>query len=119
MRPPAPRPRLSRCGSLRYRRFNRILGARMFRSIGALALMIAIAPLASPVRADDAQVERGKYLATIGDCIDCHTQGYFFAKPDMTRYLGGSRADHAVARAGQNDQARSSGADRLSEEPAT
>jgi mono/diheme cytochrome c family protein len=62
----------------------------MFRSIGALALIVAIAPLASPARAADAQVERGKYLATIGDCIDCHTQGYFFAKPDMTRYLGGS-----------------------------
>jgi mono/diheme cytochrome c family protein len=35
-------------------------------------------------------VERGKYIATIGDCIDCHTPGYFFGKPDMTRYLGGS-----------------------------
>lgn len=35
-------------------------------------------------------VERGKYLATLGDCIDCHTPGYFFGKPDMTRYLGGS-----------------------------
>jgi mono/diheme cytochrome c family protein len=49
-----------------------------------------IAALASPVRADEAQVQRGKYLATIGDCIDCHTPGYFFGKPDMTRYLGGS-----------------------------
>jgi mono/diheme cytochrome c family protein len=36
------------------------------------------------------QVERGKYLATIGDCVDCHTPGYFFGKPDMTHYLGGS-----------------------------
>jgi mono/diheme cytochrome c family protein len=35
-------------------------------------------------------VERGKYLATIGDCVDCHTPGFFFGKPDMTRYLGGS-----------------------------
>ncbi len=35
-------------------------------------------------------VERGKYIATIGGCLDCHTPGYFFGKPDMTRYLGGS-----------------------------
>ena len=36
------------------------------------------------------QVERGKYLVNIGGCLDCHTPGYFFGKPDMTRYLGGS-----------------------------
>ncbi|MGA8398400.1 MAG: c-type cytochrome, partial [Stellaceae bacterium] len=35
-------------------------------------------------------VERGKYIATIGGCLDCHTPGYFLGKPDMTRYLGGS-----------------------------
>ena len=23
-------------------------------------------------------------------CFDCHTPGYFFGKPDMARYLGGS-----------------------------
>ena len=36
------------------------------------------------------QVERGKYLVNISGCLDCHTPGYFFGKPDMTRYLGGS-----------------------------
>ena len=35
-------------------------------------------------------VERGKYIATIGGCLDCHTPGYFLGKPDMARYLGGS-----------------------------
>jgi mono/diheme cytochrome c family protein len=35
-------------------------------------------------------VERGKYLATLGDCIDCHTPGYFLGEADMTRYLAGS-----------------------------
>jgi mono/diheme cytochrome c family protein len=35
-------------------------------------------------------VARGKYLVTLGGCLDCHTQGYFFGKPDMSRYLGGS-----------------------------
>lgn len=40
--------------------------------------------------AADAQIERGKYLTTFGGCLDCHTAGYFFGKPDMARYLGGS-----------------------------
>lgn len=35
-------------------------------------------------------VERGKYLVAFGGCNDCHTPGYFFGKPDMARYLGGS-----------------------------
>lgn len=37
-----------------------------------------------------AQIERGKYLVNLGGCNDCHTPGYFFGKPDMLRYLGGS-----------------------------
>ncbi|WP_410010422.1 cytochrome c [Phyllobacterium sp. A18/5-2] len=40
--------------------------------------------------ADDAQITRGEYLVTIGGCNDCHTPGYFFGKPDMSRFLGGS-----------------------------
>jgi mono/diheme cytochrome c family protein len=35
-------------------------------------------------------VERGKYLVTLGGCLDCHTPGYFFGKPDFSRYLAGS-----------------------------
>ena len=27
---------------------------------------------------------------TLGGCNDCHTPGYFFGQPDMTRFLGGS-----------------------------
>jgi mono/diheme cytochrome c family protein len=38
----------------------------------------------------DPQVGRGKYLATIGGCTDCHTPGHFLGHPDMTRFLGGS-----------------------------
>ncbi len=38
----------------------------------------------------DPQVERGKYLAAIGGCTDCHTPGHFLGHPDMTRYLAGS-----------------------------
>jgi mono/diheme cytochrome c family protein len=40
--------------------------------------------------ADDAQIARGEYLVTIGGCNDCHTPGYFFGKPDMEKFLGGS-----------------------------
>jgi len=36
------------------------------------------------------QIARGKYLVEFGGCLDCHTAGYFFGKPDMARYLGGS-----------------------------
>jgi mono/diheme cytochrome c family protein len=66
------------------------MGDGMVRSVGIVALLAAVALLPSAARADDAQIERGKYLARIGDCVDCHTPGYFFGKPDMTRYLGGS-----------------------------
>jgi mono/diheme cytochrome c family protein len=40
--------------------------------------------------ADDVQIARGKYLVTIGGCNDCHTPGYFFGRPDPSRFLGGS-----------------------------
>ena len=40
--------------------------------------------------AQDGQIERGKYLVTLGGCNDCHTPDYFFGKPDMARFLGGS-----------------------------
>jgi hypothetical protein len=40
--------------------------------------------------AADPLVERGQYLVNFGGCFDCHTPGYFFGKPDMARYLGGS-----------------------------
>jgi len=36
------------------------------------------------------QVARGKYLVQLGGCTDCHTPGYFFGRPDMARFLGGS-----------------------------
>lgn len=44
----------------------------------------------APSRADEASVARGKYLATLGGCSDCHTPGYFLGKPDFARRLGGS-----------------------------
>jgi mono/diheme cytochrome c family protein len=39
---------------------------------------------------------RGKYLVTLGGCHDCHTPGYFFGKPDMDRFLGGSEVGFEI-----------------------
>ena len=46
--------------------------------------------------AQDAQVKRGRYLVTLGGCNDCHTPGYFFGKPDMARFLGGSEVGFEI-----------------------
>jgi mono/diheme cytochrome c family protein len=45
---------------------------------------------AATASAEESQVERGKYLVTIGSCNDCHTPGYFLGKPDFSRRLAGS-----------------------------
>jgi mono/diheme cytochrome c family protein len=64
----------------------------MLRTSVRLALVTAsvIAATAFMATADDSQIARGKYLVTFGGCNDCHTPGYFFGKPDMSRFLGGS-----------------------------
>jgi mono/diheme cytochrome c family protein len=49
-----------------------------------------LAVAGTTAHAADPQVERGRYLAAIGGCTDCHTPGHFLGKPDMSRYLGGS-----------------------------
>jgi mono/diheme cytochrome c family protein len=54
-----------------------------------LTASVAALPLYTAM-ADDAQVARGEYLVAISGCNDCHTPGYFFGKPDMSRFLGGS-----------------------------
>lgn len=46
--------------------------------------------------ADQEQIARGKYLASIMGCADCHTPGHFFGKEDPSRYLGGSDVGFAV-----------------------
>jgi mono/diheme cytochrome c family protein len=46
--------------------------------------------------AQDAQVKRGQYLVTLGNCTDCHTPGYFFGKPDTARFLGGSEVGFEI-----------------------
>lgn len=54
-----------------------------------ITLAAALALAALPVLADEA-VDRGRYIATIAGCGDCHTPGYFLGQPDMARALGGS-----------------------------
>jgi len=64
----------------------------MLRIAVRLAFLTA-SVFASPAftaMADDSQITRGKYLVTLGGCNDCHTPGYFFGNPDMSRFLGGS-----------------------------
>ena len=45
-------------------------------------------------------VQRGKYLVSFAGCIDCHTPGYFFGKPDMSRLLGGSEVGFEIPNLG-------------------
>jgi len=61
------------------------------RLLSAAAAALALAMMVSAAGAASKRIiERGKYLVTFGGCLDCHTPGYFFGKPDMARYLGGS-----------------------------
>jgi mono/diheme cytochrome c family protein len=53
----------------------------------AIALVAGVLPLSAQTATPAA---RGKYLVNIAGCNDCHTPGYFFGKPDMARFLGGS-----------------------------
>jgi mono/diheme cytochrome c family protein len=57
-----------------------------------LAGVAAIAAAtALPLRVHaESPVERGHYLVVVAGCNDCHTPGFFFGKPDMDKYLGGS-----------------------------
>jgi mono/diheme cytochrome c family protein len=54
---------------------------------------------AQQARAEQTAVDRGKYLATIGGCNDCHTpmkMGAQGPEPDMSRYLSGHPEDLTI-----------------------
>ncbi len=51
---------------------------------------LLLGALSHAAHAAEGQLARGKYLVSLGGCFDCHTRGYFFGKPDMAAYLGGS-----------------------------
>jgi mono/diheme cytochrome c family protein len=67
----------------------------MSPKIIAAALTVLAVTSASALAADP-QIERGKYLTSFAGCFDCHTPGYFFGKPDMSRYLGGSEVGFEI-----------------------
>jgi mono/diheme cytochrome c family protein len=61
------------------------------------SLVLAVTLVCAPrLMAADEDVQRGKYLVGIAGCNDCHTPGYFFGKPDMARYLGGSEVGFEI-----------------------
>jgi mono/diheme cytochrome c family protein len=64
--------------------------------LAVVAALAMTAPLMPAGAADPAAIARGKYLVTIAGCNDCHTPGYFFGKPDMARFLGGSEVGFEI-----------------------
>lgn len=74
-------------------------GSAATRAVRAsLVAFAAFLTIGSPPASgtDRELVERGKYLAAIGSCTDCHTPGHFFGKPDKTRHLGGSEVGFEI-----------------------
>lgn len=64
--------------------------------VGTVCAAVAGLVSVTPASAQQSQVERGKYLVTLGSCTDCHTPGYFFGKPDLARYLGGAEVGFEI-----------------------
>lgn len=61
-----------------------------FRLVYAILAIVATLAASHGAVAESSQIDRGKYLVSLGGCNDCHTPGYFLGKPDMERFLGGS-----------------------------
>src|SRR5262245_37996192 len=72
----------------------------MHRSVSLAVAAIALLLTAANANAQTVEIARGKYLANLGGCNDCHTPGYFFGKPDMDRYLGGSEVGFEIPNLG-------------------
>ncbi|HZT46867.1 MAG TPA: cytochrome c [Hyphomicrobiaceae bacterium] len=73
--------------------------SRTARQLSALMAAGALALVAAPPawsQSTRVEIARGKYLVQFGGCIDCHTPGYFFGKPDMARALGGSEVGFEI-----------------------
>ncbi len=73
-------------GGVRRRGTGHIMKVLSWFAIAGVAAAAALLPRAYA----ESQVERGKYLVVLASCNDCHTPGYFFGNPDMSKYLGGS-----------------------------
>jgi mono/diheme cytochrome c family protein len=65
--------------------------------LAGLSLVMAVTT-AGPAQSQSsrAEIARGKYLVDFGGCIDCHTPGYFFGKPDMAHALSGSEVGFEI-----------------------
>jgi mono/diheme cytochrome c family protein len=72
------------------------MNLRYLATVTALSSGLLAVWLPGTNAADKKLIERGKYLMTLGSCTDCHTPGYFFGKPDMTRQLGGSEVGFEI-----------------------
>jgi mono/diheme cytochrome c family protein len=66
-------------------------------ALAGLSLVVAVTA-AGPAQSQTSRTEiaRGKYLVSFGGCIDCHTPGYFFGKPDMAHALSGSEVGFEI-----------------------
>ncbi len=79
------------------RRADNLLPQAAVRIFALLAIAGSmLAGFSDVSQAQTAQVKRGEYLVTLGGCNDCHTPGYFFGKPDKTRFLGGSEVGFEI-----------------------
>ena len=68
----------------------------MVKSAVVVTLFGVLLAIPTVANAAETQVQRGKYLASIIPCTDCHTPGTFLGHPDMKRYLGGSEVGFEV-----------------------
>lgn len=66
----------------------------MSRPLSLFAFAV-VSLIALSVRAET-QVERGKYLAEIMTCNECHTPGALLGKPDKNNPLGGSEVGYEI-----------------------
>src|SRR5882757_4629437 len=68
---------------------------RFIARLAALVILVMLSAAIFQARAGG-DAGRGKYLVTVMGCNDCHTPGYFFGKPDMARFLGGSEVGFEI-----------------------
>jgi mono/diheme cytochrome c family protein len=68
--------------------------AAVLAGLSFVMAVIAAGPALS--QTSRTEIARGKYLVDFGGCIDCHTPGYFFGKPDMAHALSGSEVGFEI-----------------------
>src|SRR5882672_4679135 len=60
------------------------------KMIHFLLFFLSTMPIFAQSKASNALVDRGRYLATVGGCGDCHTPKTASMEPDATRLLSGA-----------------------------